>query len=140
MKGIWLIITLILINSQGLLAQNEALTVNVLNVKEQKGFMMIAVYDSADKFLTEELVVGARVEVGDEVISFRFEELPFGEYAISVYHDVDSDGELATNFMGMPKEPYGFSNGGVNLLGIPSFNRAVFAFVDPGQEINIELK
>lgn len=125
----------------GIQAQNEpALTVNVSKVKDMKGFMMIAVYDSADKFLTKELVVGAKVEVANEVVTHRFEGLSYGNYAISVYHDVDSDGSLATNFMGIPKEPYGFSNDGVNMLGVPSFKRSVFAFDKPEQEINIELK
>ena len=122
-------------------AQNEpALTVNISKVNELQGFMMIAVYDSEEKFLTDELVMGAKVEVEGEVVSYRFEGLPYGNYAISVYHDVDSDGSLATNFLGIPKEPYGFSNDGVNVLGVPSFKRSVFAYNSPDKEINIELK
>lgn len=122
-------------------AQDQSvLTVKVSKVKELRGFMMIAVYDSADKFLTKELVVGAKVEVANEIVTHKFEDLPYGNYAISVYHDVDSDGSLATNFMGIPKEPYGFSNDGVNMLGVPSFKKSVFAYDEPRQEINIELK
>lgn len=29
----------------------------------------------------------------------------------SEFHDLDDDGKLATNFIGFPKEPYGFSGG-----------------------------
>ncbi|MDW3191505.1 MAG: DUF2141 domain-containing protein [Cytophagales bacterium] len=124
-----------------LCAQSDpVLTVKVSKVKEVKGYMMIAVYDSAEKFLSKELVIGARVAVDDEVITHHFKNLPYGNYAISVYHDVDSDGELATNFMGLPKEPYGFSNGGTNMLGVPSFKRSAFAYNKLKQEINIELK
>ncbi len=141
MKRLFILSFILILAVHGAIAQNEpALTVHVSKVKDMKGFMMIAVYDSADKFLTKELVVGAKVEVADKVVTHRFEGLPYGNYAISVYHDVDSDGTLATNFMGIPKEPYGFSNDGVNMLGVPSFKRSVFAYDRPEQEISIELK
>lgn len=141
MKRFFLIVMGMVLSVQLLLAQNEhGLTVNVSEVKEIKGHMMIAVYDSAENFLTKKLVMGAKVAVDNEVVTHHFEGLPYGNYAISVYHDLDSDGELATNFMGIPKEPYGFSNEGVNVFGVPSFKRAVFAYNKPVQMVEIKLK
>ena len=37
-------------------------------------------------------------------------QLKSGDYAFCVYHDVNKDGKLNTNGIGIPKEPYGFSN------------------------------
>lgn len=141
MKRLVVLSTILVLGMSWVQAQNNpVLTVYVSKVKDIQGYMMIAVYDSADKFLTKELVMGAKVDVTDEVVIYQFEGLAYGNYAISVYHDVDSDGSLATNFMGIPKEPYGFSNGGVNMFGVPSFKRAVFTYDRPQQEVEIDLK
>lgn len=141
MKRLVALSTILVLGMSWVQAQNNpVLTVYVSKAKDIQGYMMIAVYDSAEKFLTKELVMGAKVDVTNEVVTYQFEGLAYGNYAISVYHDVDSDGSLATNFMGIPKEPYGFSNDGVNMLGIPSFKRSVFSYDKPGQVINIELK
>lgn len=38
-----------------------------------------------------------------------FENIPHGEYAISVFHDEKSTGKMETNFMGFPKSGIGAS-------------------------------
>jgi uncharacterized protein (DUF2141 family) len=55
-----------------------------------------------------------------------FENLPAGDYAISILHDVNKDGKMNTNFMGIPKEGYGFSNNVMGTMGPPSFEKAKF--------------
>jgi uncharacterized protein (DUF2141 family) len=65
--------------------------------------------------------------------------LPKGKYAISIFHDTNEDGELSTNFIGIPKEPYGFSNNPKAKFGPPSFEQSLFEFVEDGQVIEIEL-
>ena len=46
-------------------------------------------------------------------LSIVFAGVPTGTYAVAAFHDADRDGELARNFLGMPTEGYGFSNGAV---------------------------
>ena len=53
-------------------------------------------------------------------------ELPDGIYAISVYIDVNLNNKLVKNFVGIPKEPYAFSNNAEGFLGSPSFENASF--------------
>ena len=53
-----------------------------------------------------------------------FADLAPGDYAVAAFHDADGDGELATNFLGMPTEGYGFSNGAVGFMGPPGFEAA----------------
>ena len=66
--------------------------------------------------------------------------LPFGKYAITIFHDVNDNEELDTNFIGIPKEPYGFSNNPKSSFGPPGFDDAVFEFEKDGYEIEIILK
>ena len=39
-----------------------------------------------------------------------FSNVPFGDYAVGVFHDLNKNGELDTNFIGFPKEDMAVSN------------------------------
>ena len=58
-------------------------------------------------------------------VRFVFTDVAPGAYAVAAFHDADGDGDLATNFLGMPTEGFGFSNGAVGFMGPPSFADAV---------------
>ena len=58
-------------------------------------------------------------------VRFVFTDVAPGAYAVAAFHDGDGDGDLATNFLGVPTEGFGFSNGAVGFMGPPSFADAV---------------
>ena len=47
-------------------------------------------------------------------------------YAIRMYHDVNDNGELDTNLMGIPSEPFAFSNNAQGRFGPAAWDDAVF--------------
>jgi small-conductance mechanosensitive channel len=51
-----------------------------------------------------------------------------GTYALAVIHDENMNGKLDTNWLGIPIEGYGFSNGAKGLFGAPSFSAARFPY------------
>ena len=55
-------------------------------------------------------------------------QLPKGDYSVAIYQDVNNDKELNTNLVGIPKEPYGFSNNVMGAFGPPSFEAAKVQF------------
>lgn len=57
---------------------------------------------------------------------------------MSAYHDLDANGQLNNNLMGLPSEPYGFANNARGSFGPPSFQAASVAL--PAQGLAIELK
>jgi len=59
---------------------------------------------------------------------------------MSVIHDENRDGELATNLMGVPKEGYGFSNDAKASLGAPSFEAASFSYNGQSLKMTIALQ
>lgn len=65
-------------------------------------------------------------DVTGATIRVTFPSVSKGTYAIKVFHDVNADGRMDTNFFGIPKEPYGFSNDAMGLFGPPSFEQAAF--------------
>ena len=64
--------------------------------------------------------------------------LPDGKYALAVFHDKNSNNELDTNFIGIPKEPIGFSKAKMKLFGPPSFKDCAF-YINNDIEVHVVL-
>jgi uncharacterized protein (DUF2141 family) len=64
--------------------------------------------------------------------------LPPGTYAVSLFHDLDGDAEMDTNFVGFPKEPFGFS-APMGSFGPPGFDEAAIEFSGENTRVEIEL-
>ena len=85
------------------------------------------------KFPGDAGVVGAIMRpAASGTVRVIFADVAPGAYAVAVFHDADGDGELAQNFLGMPTEGYGFSNGAVGFMGPPSFADAVVTVGEGG--------
>jgi uncharacterized protein (DUF2141 family) len=65
-------------------------------------------------------------------------DLPPGKYAISLFHDLDGDAEMDTNFVGFPKEPFGFS-APMGKFGPPKFDEAAIEFSGENTSVEISL-
>ncbi len=50
------------------------------------------------------------IKVRDREARCDFEDIPPGRYALAVIHDENMNGKLDANWLGVPKEGYGFSN------------------------------
>jgi uncharacterized protein (DUF2141 family) len=59
-------------------------------------------------------------------------DLAPGPYAVAVTHDANGNGQMDFNFLGLPQESYGFSNGVRPRLGPPSFDAAAVAVAADG--------
>jgi len=117
------------------------LTIAVGNIESDVGNMNFAVYDNKKDWLGDDVVQKRSLVVSEQlvdgVITTRFELEP-GDYAVSVHHDDNDNGKMDTNFIGIPKEPTGLSNGAVPKFGPPKYKDAVFSLTDD-LEISIEL-
>jgi uncharacterized protein (DUF2141 family) len=69
--------------------------------------------------------------------SITIDSVEKGEYAFIVFHDADKNGDLLTNFMGMPKE--GIGNSGTKNAR-PNYENTKFTFNGLSRTFNIELK
>ena len=71
----------------------------------------------------------------------HFKDLPPGEYAAVAFQDVNGNGILDKNFLGIPKEPYGFSNGARgSASGPPGSSSAAAVTHNPDGATRIVLK
>ena len=84
-------------------------SISITNIKTADGAIIMSIHDS-DKSFSKKIPLKT-LKLSPEVPSVLCTlDLAPGEYAFCVYHDVNSNGELDTNLVGIPKEPFGFSN------------------------------
>lgn len=101
----------------------QTLTVKVHNIKPVSGNLMVGVFNSEAGF-PDVYFRGAKVQITDTVMVVTFTDLPKGKYAVSVYQDMNKNGQLDKNIFGVPKEKYGFSN----KANKPDYRESVFDF------------
>ncbi len=111
-----------LLSVSNLVAQGK-LEVTIKNVKESKGTIRVALFNSENDFLKQP-IESKVVKASATETNVVFDNLKPGEYAISVIHDVNENKELDKGFMGIPQEPYGFSNDARGKFGPPSYEES----------------
>lgn len=130
-------VVLALSGISGAFAQHT-LRVTITNIKETVGNVRVGLFDNAEKFL-KEARDGKIVKASAHEITVAFDNLESGDYAVSVIHDKNENGELDSNFIGIPNEPYGFSNNAMGSFGPPSFDKAKMR-VEETMKTSITLK
>lgn len=108
--------------------QESVLTVVLDEVKESRGSILICLCNVEDVF-TETCFESAEVPAEEGRQEVIFEHLPEGFYGISVLHDLNDNGEMDRNIIGLPKEPFGFSEVTGLITKIPSFEKCKFEVV-----------
>jgi uncharacterized protein (DUF2141 family) len=110
-----------------LLSQTATVTVHVTGIEKIKGDISIALYDHTDDFPSDDkFVQGVFVPLESPDFAYSFKDVEPGTYAIAVYQDLDRNRELNKNWMGIPREPYGFSNNAKGKMGPPDYEDASF--------------
>ena len=87
-----------------------------------KGKVSVAVCDK-ERFL-KQCAYNASVPAQAGETSVSVKGVPPGTWAVVAYQDENSNGELDTNLLGIPKEPYGFSRDARSKFGPPGFEDA----------------
>ena len=133
------ITTIILLISKFSFGQTVSVQINEL--KSDKGICNVCIFNKADGFPDESknAVSCIKVKIKDKTASASFKALATSNYAVVVYHDENNNGELDTNFIGIPKEGIGVSNNVKPKMGKPKFEAAKFALTaDKNLIINIK--
>jgi len=115
--------------------------VEISGFRNDKGQVLCAIFDSAADFpkKADKAVARARSAIAGRHAACEFPGLAPGTYAVSVFQDENSNGKLDTNFMGIPREGVGASNGAKGHLGPPKFDAAAFHFAGGRLELKITI-
>ncbi len=106
-----------------------------------QGTILIAVYGSEADFDTNENAVKSAKVVVTKVGTYQttLEDIPSGKYTIALFQDVNDNGKLDTNLLGIPKEPYAFSRSPKVKWRAPKYEEVVFD-LQASQDMKLVLK
>jgi len=122
-------------------AQAKSIEVNVSVAKfETTGAkLMVALFSNKQSYKSDNRLRGRILEPQAGTASVVFSDLPVGEYAIKLFYDVNANGKLDTNLLGIPSEPFGFSNDAPVSFGPAKWDAAKFKLTDNQVRQNIHL-
>ena len=122
-------------------APSNGIHVEIGGLRNDKGQVTCALSSSPDGFpkKSEKAIAHVSSTISDHQAVCDFSGIAPGTYAVSVFHDENSNGKLDTNFMGIPREGVGASNGARGQFGPPKFDAAAFQFSSGRLELKIKV-
>ncbi|WP_373495813.1 DUF2141 domain-containing protein [Aquiflexum sp.] len=125
---VFLFLTLIVCPIRSGEIQSSSLEIRVTGIQPGKGLVRVCLFDRDEHFFNKASECKVlEAPINDHIATVIFEKIKEAEnYAIVVYQDLNSNGKLDRNWMGLPSEPYGFSNNPSTFFGPPSFQKASF--------------
>ena len=119
---------------------NLNLELQIDNIKDLEGTLYVAIYKSEEDFpLDGEWEFRTSQKVNSESELFKISGLEFDEFAIAIFHDVNDNGEMDKNWLGIPKEPFGFSNNVRPKFSSPEFQDCRIKIDEQNQHVKIDL-
>lgn len=125
----------------------DELTIN-LSGQTKAGVLSMAIYDKSDAYdqsvkgekrSEDGIFTGIESYIKPKENHVFVIDLPAGFYAIALFVDANKNLKIDKNFLGIPKEQFGFSNNAMGRLSAPSFEQAMFE-VNGNTTQNIKLK
>jgi uncharacterized protein (DUF2141 family) len=116
--------------------------VELRGIRNAKGNLALLLFNKKEGFPSDhtkairQLVVPA----AQGKVILQLNKLPFDTYALAVIHDENDNLQLDTNWLGIPKEGYGFSGNKMGLMGPPAFGDAAFSVHSADQQVVIDIK
>lgn len=127
------------------------LTVEVVGLQSQEGNVCFKLFSGSQGFPNDNdstvqracvaIAATASPTPPELPMTYTFENLDSGSYAVAIYHDRDGDEQLARGAFGAPAEGYGFSNDApVASTGPASFEDAVILVAGNSTTIQIQVR
>ena len=124
------------------ITQSSNLKINLQGIRNNKGVILLSLFSSAEGYPSDAKKAEQKIRMPIKKLQLPIvlKNMKPGKYAVALLHDEDEDGKMATTFLGLPKEGYGFSNNVMGLAGPPSFQKASFVVPESGTEILIKVR
>ena len=125
-------------------SEEANLKINILNLDKPGVLYLSICKDEAgfkrtvEKESEEESCINSAGEIDLQNLEINT-MLPHGEYALTLFIDFNGNKKIDKNFLGIPKEQYGFSNNVMGRMSPPTFDQAKFLIEGPTTQ-NIKLR
>ncbi len=121
-------------------SSNSVIKVQIDGLQEAKGQLCYSIFAKSKGFpdSSDNTLQAKCVSVQERSPKLTIENLHLGTYALAIFHDVNGDGELNRNFLGIPQEGFGFSRNPQIQTSPPSFGES--AVLVTGAETNLQVQ
>ncbi|NDC42863.1 MAG: DUF2141 domain-containing protein [Chitinophagia bacterium] len=107
---------------------------------QKKGTVYIAVYDAARNFGDPHKAIRKLVaNPANGAITLTAHDLPAGDYAVAAYQDLNNNRKIDKNLIGIPTEPFAFSNNIRPVVRMPTFRQCTIPLRDKEHTITLKL-
>ena len=123
-------------------SQTGTITVKINGITNTKGKIEIGLYNKKEGFaIYTENFKGASIIPSKSGVSYTFNNIPVGTYALAAFHDENKNKKIDKNWFGVPKESYGFSLNKYGISGPPDFKDVSFKITQGNSKtLTINLK
>lgn len=118
-------------------ATDFTVKIELKNVGVGAGKIMLSISDSEAGYKASKPLKWMALDATAGTLTVT-ETLVAGDYVVSAYQDVNGNGKLDTNILGIPKEPVGISNYAGK--GIPGGFKDLKTSVDKDLTMTVEMK
>ena len=120
--------------------QRVPLTIIVDHLKSPDAPVVVGVYGPDNKFLDpKDQLKEYHFKPVNGKLEVKVTDLNYGDFAMAIYQDLNRDGMINKNPIGIPKEPYAFSNNYKPVVKAPSFENCKFAYNAKSNTVTMSL-
>ncbi|PLY01404.1 MAG: hypothetical protein C0623_05375 [Desulfuromonas sp.] len=126
----------------GLPQGSGKLVLEISGLRNDAGELFISLFSGRHGFPEDPqaAILNIHREINNRVCRVEIDPLAYGEYAISMFHDEDRDGEMKSNLLGIPKEGFAFSGNRSTKKGQPDYDDVKFLFLVPEKTLRIVMQ
>jgi uncharacterized protein (DUF2141 family) len=119
--NIWIypFIAFLIMSSGSAFGQVQKLTIFFNNLSTNDGKIMVLIQDENEKDASKLVLYISNNSAKADIY------LPKGKYGLIAFHDINGNEKLDTNVLGVPTEPYGFSNDARGFLSKPDYEETL---------------
>ncbi|BCL35804.1 DUF2141 domain-containing protein [Nostoc sp. MS1] len=121
---------------------NGKLIVEIDGLQNKQGQVCASIFSSSQGFPSDRKRALQKqcTQISETPLTLTFDNLKAGSYAVAVIQDLNGDGTLNRNNLGMPVEPFGFSLNPEVRNSAPKFGDAAFILAGPSTVIQIQMR
>lgn len=121
--------------------EKGTILLEVINIESNDGQLVVYLHNNPKDYPKnkDKAFRVIKSKITNNKATIKFENLPYGKYAIAVHHDENGDNKVDKNFVGIPSEDFAASNNATGFMGPPSFEDASFELNKSSISIKIDM-
>jgi uncharacterized protein (DUF2141 family) len=116
------------------------LTLLIQNLRSDTAPVVVGLYGTHNKFPSpKDQLKEYHFKPHASTLTAYIDDQQYGTYALAIYQDVNSNGKIDKNMIGIPTEPYAFSNNYKPRIKAPNFNDCKFQYDSISNTVSMTL-